>query len=284
MHRAPLTVLLAVLLGVAGLAVSACGPATATAPGPTGDPGRQRVLFAFADPRITESSGLAVSLRHDGVVYTHNDSGDAARFFAVDRHGRTVATYTLRGVKARDVEAIAVGPDERGRPSVFLADIGDNGAARSGVVVYRVAEPAVLADATLEATRFPLRYADGPRNAEALLVHSRTGRLLVVSKEAVGGVYEAPATLRPGATVTLRRIADAPAMVTDGAYSPDGSRLVLRGYRSATVYRAPGSPIGEAGVPVQPQGESVAFTSDGRALLFGSEGRGSEVWQAPLTG
>ncbi len=30
---------------------------------------------------------------------------------------------------------------------------------------------------------------------------------------------------------------------------------------------------------MQPQGESVAFTTDGRAVMYGSEGKDSEVWK-----
>ena len=61
------------------------------------------VAFTFQDPRITESSGLAASSR-SGIVFTHNDSGDSARFFAVDDAGRTRTTYALPDVQARDWE------------------------------------------------------------------------------------------------------------------------------------------------------------------------------------
>ena len=83
------------------------------------------VAFAFEDPRITESSGLA-SASTPGVVYTHNDSGDAARFFAVGPDGRTRTVYTVPGVQVRDWEDMARGPDERGRSSLWL------GASRPG--------------------------------------------------------------------------------------------------------------------------------------------------------
>jgi hypothetical protein len=74
---------------------------------------------------------------------------------------------------------------------------------------------------------------------------------------------------------------------TDGAFSPDGTRLLLRGYFGARVYgwRNGGpEPIGSVSVPVQQQGESVTFTPDGRTLMFGSEGRGSTVEPVELHG
>lgn len=39
-------------------------------------------LFKLQDEPITESSGLAVSVRHQGIVYTHNDSSDGPRVYA----------------------------------------------------------------------------------------------------------------------------------------------------------------------------------------------------------
>ena len=83
------------------------------------------LLFRFQDSRITESSGLVAGSRSD-LLFTHNDSGDVARFFAVDRTGRTRATYRLRGVQARDWEDIARGPGG----TLWLGDIGDNSASR----------------------------------------------------------------------------------------------------------------------------------------------------------
>jgi hypothetical protein len=62
------------------------------------------LLFKFADSQIDESSGLGTSSYGDGIVYTHNDSGDTARFFAVNSSGATVAIYTLKGATAHDWE------------------------------------------------------------------------------------------------------------------------------------------------------------------------------------
>ena len=99
------------------------------------------VAFVFADPRITESSGLATSSTGE-LVYTHNDSGDEGRFFAVGPDGRTRTAYVVPGVEPRDWEDMARGPDEQGRSSLWLGDIGDNNAVReNGLLVHRVLEP-----------------------------------------------------------------------------------------------------------------------------------------------
>jgi hypothetical protein len=244
---------------------------------------RAEVLLRIGDPRVVESSGLAASRRHAGVLWTHNDSDDAARLFAIGRDGRVLATLRLAGVPARDWEAVAVGRDDRGQPALFAGDIGDNQGVWPSVTVYRVAEPARLRDATVRAERYRLRYPDGPHNAEALLVDPRANRLYVATKgEAGGSLYQAPAALRDDRVNLLRRVRRVPALVTDGAFSPDGRLLVLRDYGAAHVYRASGGRLATVPLPLQPQGESIAFSADGGSLLAGSEGAGSEIWRVPL--
>ncbi len=243
--------------------------------------------FTIKDPRITESSGLAASRVHPGIYWTHNDSDDGAFVYAVDsRSGETVATLTLRGIGSpRDVEGISVGPDG----SVYVGDIGDNlDGSWSHVWIYRFPEPKQLGNTTVDAAQFTVKYADGPRNAEALMVHPKTGRVYIASKnEDGGGLYEGPARLSAGGTNVFRRVGEVP-WVTDGAFSPDGKELVLRSYFSARAYEWKDN--GRLGAdravsaPFQGQAESVTFTADGTAMLFGSEGVGSDVQRVAVEG
>jgi hypothetical protein len=268
-------------LAVAALLASALlWPA---APALAQESGEAVVVTRLADPRIVESSGLALSRRHPGVVWTHNDSGDQARLFAVGSDGRTRAVLTLAGVEARDWEAVAAGRDDRGRPALFAGDIGDNNGVWPEVAVYRVTEPAVLRDATVPAVRYRLRYADGPRDAEALLIDPRSNRLYVATKAQIGGgLYQAPSRLDPTGINVLHHIARVPPVVTDGAFLPSGRGFVLRDYQQAHVYTGPGRRVGSFDLPLQFQGESLTVSADGRSLLVGSEGPGSELWRVPL--
>ncbi|MET9428490.1 hypothetical protein [Streptomyces sp. NPDC003036] len=255
----------------------------------TADPAAAEVrapsAFTIEDPRIKESSGLAASRLHPGVYWTHNDSGDGAHVYAVDsRTGRTVATLTLNGVDARDAEAVSLGPDGH----LYLGDIGDNLGARSEVWVHRLPEPKRLKDAIVTATRYTVRYEDGPRDAESLVVHPRSGRAYIISKKrsGKGALYESPAVLSASGVNTFKRVADINVWATDGAFSPDGTRLVVRSYFEARAYRwRDGRPseIGWPAVPLQRQGESVTFTLDGRTLMYGSEGARSRVVPVALT-
>ncbi|MYW12324.1 WD40 repeat domain-containing protein [Streptomyces sp. SID2563] len=240
--------------------------------------------FTIEDPRITESSGLAASRLHPGIYWTHNDSDDGPYVFAVDsRTGKTVATITMKGVGApRDVEAISIGPDG----DIYVGDIGDNlNGSWDHVWIYRFPEPKTLKDATVRATQYDVKYADGPRNAEALMVHPKTGRVYIASKnEDGGGLYEGPAKLTTGGDNVFRRVGEVP-WVTDGAFSPDGKELVLRSYFSARGYAFANGRLGKdyaVDAPLLPQSESVTYTADGSALMYGSEGERSSVVRVDL--
>jgi hypothetical protein len=266
-------------------------------------------LFRFADELIDESSGLVVSSTADDVLFTHNDSGGQARLFAVDGQGRTLTTYELPGVQARDWEDLARGPDEQGRSSLWIGDIGDNHGVRDGgILVHRLPEPAVGRDGatvtTPAPTSFRLVYPDRPRDAETLLVHPRTGRLYVVGKAPFGrtGVYAAPERLDPAAPNVLERVAAvaprltgtaggpdigsvAQLLFTGGDVAPDGSRVVLRTYTDLYEWAVPGEDVAAAfatepvvsPLPPTRQGEAVGYGRDGRSVLVSSEGAGAPV-------
>ncbi|WP_314415136.1 WD40 repeat domain-containing protein [Streptomyces sp. DSM 40484] len=268
---------------LAGVLAVPAAPAVAAAEG-DGDGSKG---FTIEDPRITESSGLVASRAHPGVYWTHNDSDDGAFLYAVDsKTGKTVATVTMTGVGSpRDVEAISMGPNGH----LYVGDIGDNlGGTWDHVWIYELPEPKKLKDQTVRATQYDVKYADGARDAEALMVHPKTGRVYIVSKnEDGGGLYEGPAQLSASGTNTFKRTADIGLWVTDGAFSPDGEQLAVRGYFGGIAYRwNNGKPKrqGQLKVPLQRQGESVTYTPDGSTLLYGSEGSGSSVEAGSVPG
>jgi hypothetical protein len=228
-----------------------------------------RTVLTLQDEAIDESSGVVV--RGDR-LYTVNDSGDGPHVYAVDRRsGETTAVTTYDDEDPVDVEALAAG---RGG-TLWVGDIGDNSRARGSVTVHRL----VPRDGTVEATSFELTYPDGPHDAETLLVHPRTGRLLVVTKRPlVGGVvFRAPAELSAGDVHRLQRVASVPGMVTDGTFVAGGRRVLLRTYGSAAVYTYPGfEQVVDVELPEQEQGEGIAVGADGTVYLT-TEGAGSDV-------
>ncbi|MCS0600393.1 WD40 repeat domain-containing protein [Streptomyces sp. LP11] len=264
--RRPVALLAGVLL-TGALAV----PASAA----DGDEG-----FTIRDPRITESSGLAASRLHPGIYWTHNDSDDGPYLYAVDSAtGRTVARITLRGIGApRDVEAISIGPHNE----IYVGDIGDNlGGKWPYVWIYRLPEPKTLKDATVTATQYVVKYENGPRDAESLLVHPKTGRVYIIDKKEDGGhLYEGPATLSTSGANVFKPIAPVDLWTTDAAFSPDGRHLAVRGYFGGIYYDWNGGDLHRKSrleVPLQGQGESLTYSADGTKLMYGSEGTNSPV-------
>lgn len=254
---------------------------------------------------LDEASGLAVS--PSGVVWSHNDSGDTARLFALDSTGRHLATYLLTGVKATDWEDLAVGPLGGGGGQVlYVGDIGDNYRHRPEIVVYRVVEPKV-APATPPATlpltgadALRLRYPDGPRDAETLMVDPHSGDLYVVSKELSGrsALFRAAAPHAPGKVRTLERVLDLTfgsgnlaavkfTAATAGDIAPDGAGILLRTYLDVLYFsRKSGETVATAmarapcaaPLRIDGLGEAVAFEAKGGGYYTLAEGAGPTLY------
>ena len=267
--RRPFALLAGILL-VGAFTVPVAVPASAA----DGDSG-----FTISDPRITESSGLAASRQHPGIYWTHNDQDTGAYLYAVDSStGKTVATITLTGVGTpRDVEAISIGPDNQ----IWVGDIGDNdGVTWPYVWIYQLPEPKELKDQTIRAKQYVVKYSDGSRDAESLVVHPKTGRVYIIDKQEDGGhLYEGPAKLSTSGTNLFKPVKPVDLWATDAAFSPDGQQLAVRGYFGGIWYDWNGGDIkreGRLSVPLG-QGESASYSADGTKLLLGMEGANSEV-------
>lgn len=262
----------ALVVGAITLAVLAGTTGTGIA-----DEADRHTVFSFTDGRIAESSGLVDAGR---LMFTVNDSGDGPFLYVVDKpSGDTVGVTTYSSEEVSDVEAIAPG---RGR-AVWVGDIGDNDMDRPFVDVYMMPRPG-SGTRQLNARQFRLVYPDAAHNAEALLVHPRTGRVYIVSKAILGGiVYAAPPSLKPGMVNRLSAIGHVPELITDGAFFPDGRHILLRSYGSARVYTFPElREVGKVDLPEQEQGEAVAIGRSGRVYVS-TEGAFSDVIRVDLS-
>ena len=93
--------------------------------------------------------------------------------------------------------------------------------------------------------------------------------------------YAAPKELSADNVNVLTKVAKAPPLVTDGSFALDG-RLVIRDYLRAYVSAGVGDDSDRLALPLQPQGESITWTTDGASVLVGSEGEESVVWRVPV--
>jgi len=163
---------------------------------------------------------------------------------------------------------------------VLVGDIGDNLGNREAVTVTRV--PMGEGQLTAPGTSYDLVFPDGAHDAESLLVHPRTGRVYIASKEFIGRLYAAPAQLSEDSPNPMQRLGEVMPVSTDGAFFPDGRHLVLRDYGQARVYTFPGlREVGEIDLPAQEQGEGIAVGEDGEVYVS-SEGVNSEVLRIRL--
>jgi hypothetical protein len=229
-----------------------------------------------AMPEIPETSGLAVSRRHPGLLWSHNDSGNESVLFAIDTAGEVRGRVRLPA-RTRDWEDISAGPCPEG-DCLYIADIGDNSAARRRVVIYRVPEPALGDAETAGPAIINATYVDGAHNAEALFVLG--GHLFIVTRDRAARVYRASIPRPGGHDVTFERVGELGLMsVTDAEASRDGTSVVVRTPHEAVWYRRTEvlsdrftayfrlSLVGLR----EPQGEGVAL--DGSTLFLSSEGR-----------
>ncbi|MCC5024061.1 MAG: hypothetical protein J6386_15305 [Candidatus Synoicihabitans palmerolidicus] len=120
---------------------------------------------------LEELSGLAPSRFSSGVYWSHNDSGDQPRLFALNAKDEHLGTLGIDGVEARDWEDIASFVFE-GKSWLLIADVGDNDAIPHDICLLLLPEPDPTAFAnapTLHASPSKIlkfNYPEGPRDCE----------------------------------------------------------------------------------------------------------------------
>jgi hypothetical protein len=253
------------------------------------------VTGTIADPDIQEASGISGGWRNPDVWWVHNDSGDSARVFAVGTDGADRGTFALSGASASDWEDLAIGPGPvQGVPYLYVADIGDNGAARTNVRVYRFPEPTVTGSngTVTDPDVLTFTYPGGARDAEALLVDPTTGDLFIVSKSYSGNatVYRAPAGLADGSTTVLQAgatlVLGSGQAVTGGEVSVGGDTILLRTYQGVWSWSRTTAQSVDAAMAAAPcagqsvsetQGEAIGFAGDSSGYVTVSEGSGQPL-------
>jgi hypothetical protein len=247
----------------------------------------------FKSPRLSESSGVAVSRAHPGVLWSHNDSGDGPYLHATDLRGSNLGFLLVPGAEAVDWEDIALGPcPTRAGTCVYLADTGDNAAQRRSVTVYAVPEPTPPTGPsdTLRTTAAPavlrLRYPDGSHDVEAIYVSPVGGDLYLVTKGRTGAIRlyrvaraqwreHAPTTPTLVQTLAIRPHGESGRWVTGADIRRDGRLVAIRTYSEIFLFNLVGSgrltparerPCDVAGL--EPGGgEAVAFLNDSTLVL-----------------
>jgi hypothetical protein len=130
--------------------------------------------------KIKEASGICRSVLHPNVYWTHNDSGNAAVFFAIDSTGKNLGEFPLQ-IKPADAEDCSSAM-VNGVPTLIFGDFGDNKCSRGTYHIYVVTEPNELTPQSLPAQKISFKYPDGlSRNCEACSLLS-DGTITIVTK------------------------------------------------------------------------------------------------------
>lgn len=221
------------------------------------------VVGRVTHPALAEISGLAKSERGD-FYWTHNDSGDSPRLFAIDAEGtplwpawRRLAFaewqgHAIANAAHFDWEAVALHAGV-----LYIADVGNNGNARRDLGVYVVHEPDPLAVDKMRALRFlPVRYPDQKEHPGAVWhfdcesVFVDGGKLHFITKHRQSKRIDRPErgaklyrldtahTDRQNA-LTLVGQHDGILWATDAALSADGARLVVASMDALWMFERP---------------------------------------------
>jgi hypothetical protein len=218
--------------------------------------------------------------------------------------GQLKDTYTFKGdernnLGVRDCEDIAVGPGPlKDKSYVYLGDIGDNKAAHPFINIYRFEEPALTDQPTnvhVEPSILFLKYPDGPKDAETLMLDPVEKLLYIVSKRKNSvTVYTTPLQFKAGDTVLLTKrstlhFSGLPPFkwITAGDIDKNGNQILLKSYNNVYYWkRHDGEPVWQVMTEKpkilyykkEKQGEAIGFTPDGSGYYTTSEGQGEPIY------
>lgn len=263
------------------------------------------VIVFLRDGSIDESSGVDRSCLRPSAIWTHNDSGGKNRAYLVDlKTGDTVGKVELKSSDNRDWEDISTFEID-GAAYLMICDVGDNMKKRKHCQLCIVPEPdfddskdTVKSDDWLN---IEFRYEDGPRNCESVAVDVTNRKILLLEKiypeaEGTPGIYELPLPEElkgPKQTLIAKRVGQIKTKNLTGMdISDDGRRVTVRNYPQAWVYEKEqdqtwaellgGKPPQPLMLPLQPQGEGICFSSDGKSVLLSSERVKQPIWRMPI--
>jgi hypothetical protein len=248
--------------------------------------GNQIAVGPLENKKLKEASGMVFSRRHDGVIYGHNDSGSSPRLYIFDTLGRDLGTIRLKDVYSRDWEDIAVGPGPDSTKSyIYVGEIGDNRGQWKSIRIMRIAEPDTLGgEQHIQPEVLKLKYPDGARDAETLMVDPVSKMIYVITKrDSLSTLYQVPIDAFAQEETVLEKVMVLPfSMATGGDISADGTEILIRNYFSVYYWkRFEGESIPEALsrppllMPYKPelQGEAIAFQPNGKSYFTLSERR-----------
>jgi hypothetical protein len=232
------------------------------------------VKKALSGGVLDEISGLAPGIKVPGFLWAHEDSDQPAEISLLSSNGEIVKKLALPGVVNRDWEDIASGPGPDAAQSyLYIAETGDNNQVYDKYFIYRVEEPSAAQTTIATTDKIAFTYPDGKHDAEAIFLDPSNKDIYIVTKrDTKSKLFKLTYPYSATSDNTVTEVATLPYnQVTGADLSSDRKMLLIRTYGNIYYY-----PVGSgatiasavAAVPqtltfeAEPQGESVAFSSD----------------------
>jgi hypothetical protein len=235
---------------------------------------------------LYEASGMVASRSFPGNYWIINDSGNQNKLYLIDGEGNLVHSYRIDGTFNFDWEDIAIYTDPKtGDSKIYIGDIGDNFAIRQHVQIIVVDEPRSLdqKDTLIHyVSKLTLKYEDGARDAETLIVDPATSDIFVITKREENVRVYSPGTIEnPADILELKYLSSLPFHnLTAGDITADGSEILLKNYNAIFYWKrmenesfpeAISKPHERLPYHPEPQGESIAWEINGRGFYTLSE-------------
>ncbi|NOT75081.1 MAG: hypothetical protein HOP08_09150 [Cyclobacteriaceae bacterium] len=233
--------------------------------------------------KLEEASGLIASQRNPDLLWTHNDSGNPAHIFLLDKEAKTQKTFKLSKIKNRDWEDITIGAGPKENTSyLYIGDIGDNIGLYDIKYIYRLVEPAIDDDEKItEFDTLIVKLDDGSRDSETLMFDPASKNLYIVSKrESEVRLYEITHPFDGDTLVATKKISIPLTYINGGSISFDGKEVLLRNYDHIYYWKKKGdesivellkTPPVEIPYSREPQGESIGWALDNSGFYTLSE-------------
>ena len=220
------------------------------------------------DPVVDEMSGLAASAQHEGVLWTHNDSGGGPYIYALDGSGEVQARVKAKGAAARDWEDIALGPCNAGDgPSswkcLYVGDTGDNSKKHPTGAIVQIPEPSKHPERGVDGPEaitltvgtwrsWTFIWPDGPRNVESLammqdrrailLTRDSDSRFSQVWRVDLNGSGDPVAEKLGELDMANEEAETGPTVTVGGAdLSPSGESLLVRTQKDVYLFEVGGA-------------------------------------------